>query len=30
MSDKQTPERKDISVPVTAPKPAGGGVFLSV
>ncbi len=27
MTDKTTPERKDVSVPITAPKPAGGGVF---
>jgi len=27
MSDKAAPERKDVSVPITAPKPAGGGVF---
>jgi len=27
MTDKAAPERKDVSVPITAPKPAGGGVF---
>ena len=27
MTDKTTPERKDVSVPITAPKPAGGGVY---
>ena len=30
MTDKTTPERKDISVPITAPKPAGGGRVLLV
>jgi len=27
MTEKPAPEREDVSVPITAPKPAGGGVF---
>jgi hypothetical protein len=27
MTDKATPERKDVSVPITGPAPAGGSVF---
>ena len=26
-SENNPPEQKDVSVPITAPKPAGGGIW---